>query len=75
MLKLASCKGGGVFHSQGTWGYAASNGILFRTFSLAKGILFGNFNLGKVMLLAIFVKEMPNFGNSIVEIQIVGDMA
>ena len=36
--------GGGFFHSKGTWGCAASKGILFRTSSLAKGVLFGNFS-------------------------------
>ena len=35
--------GGGFFHSKGTWGCAAREGILFRTSSLAKGVLFGNF--------------------------------
>ena len=32
------------FHSKGTWGCAAREGILFRTSSLAKGVLFGNFS-------------------------------
>ena len=36
--------GGGFFHSKGTWGFAAREGILFRTPSLAKGVLFGNFS-------------------------------
>ena len=36
--------GGGFFHSKGTWGCAAREGILFRTSSLAKGVLFGNFS-------------------------------
>ena len=36
--------GGGFFHSKGTWGCAAREGILFRPSSLAKGVLFGNFN-------------------------------
>ena len=36
--------GGGSFHSKGTWGCAAREGILFRTPSLAKGVLFGNFS-------------------------------
>ena len=36
--------GGGFFHSKGTWGSAACEGILFRPSSLAKGVLFGNFN-------------------------------
>ena len=35
---------GGFFHSKGTWGCAAREGILFRTSSLAKGVLFGNFS-------------------------------
>ena len=35
---------GGFFHSKGTWGCAAREGILFRPSSLAKGVLFGNFN-------------------------------
>ena len=39
--------GGGFFHSKGTWGCAAREGILFRPSSLAKGVLFGNFNLVK----------------------------
>ena len=34
----------GFFHSKGTWGCAACNGILFWPSSLAKGILFGNFS-------------------------------
>ena len=38
------CTGGGFFHSKGTWGCAAREGILFRTSSLAKGVLFGNFS-------------------------------
>ena len=37
-------RGGGFFHSKGTWGCAAREGILFRTSSLAKGVLFGNFS-------------------------------
>ena len=37
-------RGGGFFHSKGTWGCAAREGILFRPSSLAKGVLFGNFN-------------------------------
>ena len=36
--------GGGFFHSKGTWGCAAREGILFWTSSLAKGVLFGNFS-------------------------------
>ena len=36
--------GGGFFHSKGTWGCAAREGILFRPSGLAKGVLFGNFN-------------------------------
>ena len=36
--------GGEFFHSKGTWGCAAREGILFRTSSLAKGVLFGNFS-------------------------------
>ena len=39
---LIRSRGGGFFHSKGTWGCAAHKGILFRTSSLAKGILFGN---------------------------------
>ena len=42
-LKCSST-GGGFFHSKGTWGCAAREGILFRTSSLAKGVLFGNFS-------------------------------
>ena len=41
---VASRGGGGFFHSKGTWGCAAREGILFRPSSLAKGVLFGNFN-------------------------------
>ena len=41
---LKSRGGGGFFHSKGTWGCAAREGILFRTSSLAKGVLFGNFS-------------------------------
>ena len=37
-------RGGGFFHSKGTWGCAAREGILFRTSSLAKGVLYGNFS-------------------------------
>ena len=40
----APSRGGGFFHSKGTWGCAAREGILFRPSSLAKGVLFGNFN-------------------------------
>ena len=36
--------GGGFFHSKGTWGCAAREGILFWTSSLAEGVLFGNFS-------------------------------
>ena len=45
ILCFLVCKGGGgFFHSKGTWGCAAREGILFRTSSLAKGVLFGNFS-------------------------------
>ena len=61
--------GGGFFHSKGTWGCAALEGILFRTSSLAKGILFCNFGLAKgiifdngaVMLSALAALESRNF--------------
>ena len=36
--------GGGIFHSKGTRGCSAREGIFFLTSSLAKGILFGNFS-------------------------------
>ena len=37
-------RGGGFFHSNGTWGCVARKGILFRNSSLAKGVLFSNFS-------------------------------
>ena len=43
-LTVNNDHGGGFFHSKGTWGCAAREGILFRPSSLAKGVLFGNFN-------------------------------
>ena len=59
--------GGGFFHSKGTWGCAAREGILFRTSGLAKGVLFGNFSRVKsrqgYAFLGILVKEMSKFGN------------
>ena len=39
-----TARGRGFFHSKGTWGCAAREGILFRTSSLAKGVLFCNFS-------------------------------
>ncbi len=44
-------RGGGFFHSQGTWGCAVLDGILFRTSSLSKGILFCNFGLANGTIL------------------------
>ena len=35
------------FHSEGTLGYAARKGMLFRTSSLAESIRLGNVSLGK----------------------------
>ena len=49
--------GGGFFHSKGTWGCAAREGILFRTSSLAKGVLLATLvelSLGKGMLFGNF---------------------
>ena len=47
--EISQARGGGFFHSKGTWGCAAREGILFRTSSLAKGVLFGNFSRVSVM--------------------------
>ena len=44
IMMLLHARGGGFFHSKGTWGCAAHKGILFRTSSLAKGVLFGSFS-------------------------------
>ena len=44
IMEATEATGGGFFHTKGTWGCAAREGILFRTSSLAKGVLFGNFS-------------------------------
>ena len=55
-------RGGGFFHSKGTWGCAAYKGLLFWTSNLARPKLFlailVEFSLGKVCFLAILVKEL-----------------
>ena len=61
---IVSGAGRGFFHSKGSCGCAAREGIPFRTPSLTNGTLFGNFSTGKSLLFAILVRERSNFGNS-----------
>ena len=77
-------RGGGFFHSKGTWGCAARKGMLFKPSSITKGILFANFgplakgilfanfrpfSLAKGILFGNFGQRMSNFGNSYKETQ------
>ena len=44
-MYVVNITGGKFFHSKGTLGCAARNGILFRTSSVDGGMLFGDFSL------------------------------
>ena len=63
---LSNTRGeGGFFHSKGTWGCAAHEGILFWASSLAKGYFLAilvEFSLGKGMLFG-------NFGQRTVKVR------